>query len=138
MDNERTGTRVIINLENALLAYGPDSRYLEDAHPALKEFLIQFPVREIVESNFLVHHTSPDQDYFVWEIIEHRFPDGCGAFSDDANAMFELDVLSTVLTDEVDELIRKRLENIRPDIDSSKLLFDHWLGPHTAVFIYPT
>lgn len=129
---------LVFELRDLLLRYSPSSNYPWIGYrrdEVLRQFVRQFTVADIIEANFVNHYDHPSASS-LWEHVEAKFPNGTGEFEDSTDAMVNFELLSDIITEEVDGYIRARLGCLYSDVTSADYLFDKWITRTAATFTH--
>lgn len=90
----------------------------------------------MIESGFILPYDALGQEGVLWEFVESLFPEGTGAFEDSVESMSSFQLLHDAVIEEVDTLLRLKVEPLGLATEYTDYLFDRWITNSAAAFVH--
>jgi hypothetical protein len=129
-------TLYVFDLREIIEAYSP--RTLSEnqlyANQNLLEFLNRFTIHDVIEATMLIPPYQLDNESIIYEIIDHRFPEGTGLFGDDVEALQLFELLVSFVQISMDDLLQRKLSELGRSEAYQYIAFEAWRPYDVALF----
>lgn len=115
--------------------YSPYSLFLYQKDPVLSAFVYATGIRNLITSSFVYPYDVPSDASF-WTYLEALHPDGFGMIEDSPDSLSSLELIVGMLTEEVDQLLREKINSYRLADSSENYLIDQWVTEYHARFTH--
>ena len=130
---------LVIDLRNIFIRYSPNASiqsWIYRNDPILRLFVERFTIHRLIESGFILPYDALGQEGVLWEFVESLFPEGTGDFENSTESMTSFQLLHDAIIEEVDTLLRLKVEPLGLATEYTDYLFDRWITHSAAAFVH--